>query len=85
VNWFREGDIWLPIASLATGYREPVVMADETKTIQWFCEKPSRVAVEHSEHKRSEDGVGFAYDGDRPVIERRKVKPAFWAPARIVG
>jgi len=82
-NWFRHGE-WLPIASLSSSYAEPVVLADETQTVQWFCEKQSRAAVDHHEHQRAEDGKTFLYDAnDQPVTKSRKVKPAFWAPARI--
>lgn len=83
-NWFREGDVWLPLSSLATSYKGPIVLADETKTIQWFSPKGSRAAVQHREHKRDASGVGFAYDGNEPVIETRKLEAAFWAPARVV-
>jgi hypothetical protein len=82
-NWFREGE-WLPIASLAPSYAEPVVLTDETKTIQWLSERPSKAAVEHREHQCAEDGVTYLYDGAEPVMKSRTVKPAFWALARMV-
>lgn len=88
-NWSRYGE-WLPIASLSASFDGPVVLADETQTVTWFSEKPSKAAVEHREHERDEHGH-FVFDGEhedgsqKPKMKTRKVKPAFWAMARITG
>lgn len=67
-NWFRYGE-WLPIASLAKDYDGPIVLTDETQTVQWHPEDGSRGEVDHK-------GPGES--------KSRKIKPAFWAPVRMV-
>jgi hypothetical protein len=63
-------------------------MANEDLSIQWFQEKQSRAAVDHQEHERDEAG-DFVFEdtlpdgSQKPKMKARKVKPAFWAMARI--
>jgi hypothetical protein len=80
-NYFRTGVEWLDIATLPP--KGPILLADETQTIQWFVEKPTKAAVGHQEHERDEHGA-FIFDGEAPRMKASKVKPAFWAPVRVV-
>jgi hypothetical protein len=92
-NWGQVSPL-LPIASLSDSYDGPVVLADETQTIRWFCAKANKEAVRHVEHKRNEQGHFLFEDqtdeqrkadelGD-PITEERQVEPAFWALAEII-
>lgn len=87
-NYVRVGE-FLPLDSLAASFDGPVIMASDDLTIQWFQSKQSRAAIDHQEHERDKDG-NFAFDGtlndgsQKPKLKTSKVKPAFWAMARIV-
>lgn len=81
-NWGRVGKEWFELGSLPS--RGPVLLTDKTQTIQWFAKKPSNAAIDHQEHKRDDNGFVFD-DQDKPIIETRKVKPAFWSPVEVVG
>lgn len=38
MNWARVGKEWLPLKMLAADYRGPLLLTDETQTVQWFVE-----------------------------------------------
>jgi hypothetical protein len=85
-NWGRAASLWFPISTMpANG---PVVLTDETQTILWFTEQPSRDAIDHKEHARNDAGE-FLFDDDRGQqvarMKTRKVKPAYWCPAVVEG
>ena len=83
-NWFRSDMAWQPIAQIPA--KGPFVLTDETKTIQWFSEKPSKAAVDHAEHEQDEGSLQFLYDEKgKPQMKQRKVKPAYWVFAQVVG
>jgi hypothetical protein len=60
-NYSRLGE-FLPIATLAAGFKGPVIFADESQEIQWFSEKGGERTTEHVEHARDETGQHL-YDG----------------------
>lgn len=85
-NWARGASLWFSLESMpATG---PVVLTDETQTVQWFSDKPSKAAIDHKEHERDDAGM-FLFDTvkgqQEPRMKARKVKPAFWCPAVVEG
>jgi len=80
-NWSRSSE-WRSIDSLGT--ERPIILADETQTIMWFSENGSKAAVDHKEHERDPNTGHFQFDDKgEPKIASRKIKPAFWATARI--
>jgi hypothetical protein len=82
-NWSKVGDAWLSIADYGAP-KGPALLADETRTIMWFSEKPSADAVLHKHHARDESGhFRFAEGGD-PEIEERDVVPVYWSPAIVI-
>lgn len=87
-NWGRLGSVWLPIDSLADSWSGPVVLADETQTIQWFAAKASKAPVKNVEHQRDEAGdFKFKLNSkseQEPVTVERDVAPAYWSPAVVV-
>jgi hypothetical protein len=58
-NWARIGKAWFPIATLPSV--GPVLLTDETQTIQWLADKPSANAVTHKAHKRDEESGQFVW------------------------
>lgn len=78
----------MPLASLSDDWEGPVVLTDETQTIQWFVADGSKAAIKHIEHQV--DVVGqFQFKRDKegqqhPVMVERDVVPAFWSPAQLV-
>jgi hypothetical protein len=87
-NYSRIGE-FLPIATLSPSYSGPVILANDDLTVQWFSKKQSKAAIDHFEHERDESSE-FVFDGvhkdgsQKPKLRTGKVKPAFWAMARIV-
>jgi len=66
---------------------EPVLLADETQTIQWFSEKPKKgETIEHKEHERDDQGqpIFEGKDGSqKPKMKSRKITAKFWAPIQV--
>jgi hypothetical protein len=87
-NWAVLGKTRMPIASLASDYKGPVVFYNEDQTVQWFSKDADRSPVENKKHAHNEHGA-LAFDLDKegqqhPVLESETVEPAFWAPAEEV-
>ena len=63
----------------------PVLMADETLTVQWLSEKPSKgETADHAEPERDGEGkLIFEGDGSLKMKAARKVKAAFWVPVQV--
>lgn len=80
-NWGRAASLWFPIEGMPSS--GPVLLTDETQTIQWLAEKPSKAAIDFDEHERDEHGA-FLFDLDKdqqkPRMKSRRVKPVFWCP-----
>lgn len=82
-NWTRETDHWFPIATLAPSYKGPVVFTNDTQTVIWFSENADRAQIDNSEHERDPGSNEFLFDDGQPRLKRSKVKPAFWALAKV--
>jgi hypothetical protein len=86
-NWARISKIWLPIDQLPTG-GTPVVLADETQTVTWFVEKPSKAPIRHTKTVRDEAGNPVFERGEGGqetlVTANEDVTPVYWSPAVYV-